>query len=166
MANLLSAPFASNEGGSPAWGSSWGSPTRSNSTDYFVDGERSLKAVGTGGSFNVAMDYGDRHACAASTEYDFWYWHRSTASRWLSAAIDWYNSGGGYISTTVVDGSGNSATSDWVQRIQQVTSPSGAASFTPKWDYDANASGQTLYLDAIFFGIDEPEPSRRIFVVS
>ena len=149
MANIFHSGPGDNEG-SVSWSGPSGSPTITNSTDYAVTGTQSVKAVCVGNAaMAVAIAYGDRITCLPSTSYTTTINVRASASRWISAAIDWYTSGGSYISTTVLDGSGNANTGAWENRVDTSTSPGTAGSFTLKIDYDSNTTGQALYADNI-----------------
>ena len=163
MTNIFPAGPGSNEG-SVGWSVVSGSATLSNSTDYAVDGTQSLKAVCSNTSaIAVAIAYGDRITCSASTSYTTTMNIRSSASRWCSVAIDWYTSGGSYISTTVLDGSGNTSTGSWENRVDVSTSPGTAGSFTLKFDFDNNATSTAFYIDAITVDDGVSGGSRRIF---
>lgn len=149
MTNIFPAGPGDNEG-SVSWSVVSGSATLSNSTDYSVTGTQALKAVCSNTSpIAVAIAYGSRITCAASTSYTTTMNVRASASRWTSAAIDWYTSGGSYISTDVLDGSGNAPTGSWSNRVDVTSSPGTAGSFTLKFDFDNNATSTAFYIDAI-----------------
>lgn len=149
MTNIFPAGPGDNEG-SVSWSVVSGSATLSNSTDYAVTGTQALKVSCSNTSpIAVAIAYGDRISCDPSTDYTTTLHIRSSASRYASFAIDWYTSGGAYVSTTVLDGSGNTSTGSWEERTDTSTSPGTAGSFTMKCDFDNNATSTLLYLDDI-----------------
>ena len=149
MANIFPSGPGDNEG-SVSWSGVSGSPTVTNSTDYAVTGVQSVKAVSvSNAALAIAIAYGDRITCLPSTSYTTTFNVRASASRWISAAINWYTSGGSYISTTVLDGAGNANTGAWENRVDVSTSPGTAGSFTLKFDYDSNTTGQAFYADNI-----------------
>ena len=149
MVNVLPASYKENEG-TVDWAVTSGSATLTNSTDYAQAGTKSLKAVASNAfPFKVSVSYANRVACSGSTTYTTVWYARSSVARWLSASIDWYDSGGGYISTFVLDDAGNTSTSAFVSKTDTSVSPSGAASFTIGFDWDNNATSSALYLDEI-----------------
>ena len=149
MANIFPAGPRDNEG-SVSWSVVSGAATLSNSTDHAVTGTQALKAVCSNTSpIAVAIAYANRITCLASTSYTTTMHIRSSASRWCSAAIDWYTSGGTYISTDVLDGSANTTTGSWQTRVDVGTSPGTAGSFTLKFDFDNNTTSTNFYVDNI-----------------
>lgn len=140
MANIFPSAPGDNEG-SVSWSGPSGSPTITNSTDHAVTGSQSVKAVCVANAaMAVAISYANRITCAASTSYTTTINVRASAARWVSTAIDWYTSGGSYISTDVLDGSANAPTGSWSNRVDVTTSPGTAGSFTLKFDYDSNTT--------------------------
>jgi len=165
MANLVSSAYSDNEGASPGWAQQSGTVTVTNSTDYAQTGTKSLKMVsGAASSFKVGVPYGDRFACSASTLYPVSMYQRATAARYIDWGVDYYDSGGGYVSTDTFSGA-NADTSTFTQISDTTTTPGTAASFAPWIQFDANATSQTLYMDVFIFGtVITFDPSRMIFV--
>lgn len=148
MANILTVDYGDNEGVSTNWTLPSGSATLSNSTDFAITGTKALKALTSNSSaIKVAIAYSSRITCAPSTAYTTQWSARATTSRWLAGSIDWYDSGGSYISTDVLDMAGNTNTGAWATSVDTTTSPSTAASFTLGYDWDSNSTSASLYLD-------------------
>ncbi|MCZ7526595.1 MAG: hypothetical protein M5U14_09610 [Acidimicrobiia bacterium] len=164
MANILDAVYADNEGASAAWSNTWGSCTLSNEAEYARTGSKSLRVVSDDSSpFTFAVPYADRQDCDASTEYDFSLPVRGNGvSRWVTFTVEWYTSGGAWISSDVID-QGNCNNGSYGLYEGAVTSPGTAASYTLKVDISPSAGSEQFNLDEI--AVDDGTGSPQTIAV-
>lgn len=149
--NILDSTFADNEGDTPAWvaASGYAASTRSNSTDFAATGTKSFKAVATAAAqIGVEMPYASRQAVSDAVTYTISAKVRGSVGRWVNVVVNWYNASGTYLSWQHV-GYGNVSTTGFSTYSASLTPPSGATAVQIRVLFDANAIGQTMYVDDV-----------------
>lgn len=147
---LLTGQNAGFEGGLGHWGDRLVNSTVAASTAVARTGSYSMAVTataagnalasnGNGNSNAVPVFPGTMYTCSA--------WLRAaTQSRGVQAGINWYTSGGAYISSSF-PGPVNDTTSGWVQSAVSAAAPATAAFANPVVQIVSAAAGEVHYVD-------------------
>lgn len=160
--NVLTYNAESVETDISAWLSGNNSPTISQDTTHALDGTHAVKLVPTSvASGSQSLWSTPRVTVTAAKTY------LSYASIWTAAAnltgamdLDWYSSGGTYISSSTgptITLTANAWTQIWVVGLAPATTASCVV--IPGWN--ATSTAQTAWMDEFFIGLNPLGPNPR-----
>lgn len=146
MTNLVTTAYADNEAGTTSWTLGSGTATLSNSATFANTGSQSFKGIsGAAASFKVTGAYADRFSCTAGALINFSMYVRASAAVFVDWGVDWYNGGGGYITTDTF--AGQTANTSAFALFSDSKNSGTAVSFVPWFQLDATATSQIIYMD-------------------
>jgi hypothetical protein len=153
MGNAFDYADESVESGVGDWvASGTTTPTIASSTAFALDGTHSIQITSAGTSFAGLAWNTTRIPVTVGLVYTFSFWiYTALVGRTATAEINWYTSGGTYLSDSATGQAANSGT--WTLISTQAAAPATAASALPLPLAIASASGQVFYMDEFFFGV-------------
>jgi hypothetical protein len=161
--NLLSYADESFEGGTLGdWvASGTTTPTAAVSTAQALDGTHSCQITSAGTSFAGLAWNTTRFPVTVGTIYTLSFWCYTTLTgRSATAEINWYNSGGTFVSDAAT---GQVLTANtWSLVSTQAACPASITTALPLPLPIASASGQVFYIDEIFFGVLPDYPGSAV----
>lgn len=136
-------------------------PTAAVSTTHALDGTHSAQITSAGTSFAGLAWNAARIPVTVGLIYTFSFWCYTTLTgRTATAEINWYNSGGTFVSDSAT---GQALTANtWSLVVTQAACPASITSAVLLPLPIANAASQVFWIDEIFFGFPSDVPGAAM----